>query len=492
MADAELPVQDRQHAHRAPRRGDQSVGDPCRRQAESVWSGGPQARQTGVNAPELNLSEDPVERIAADRRLAPRNDKPRRRCAEDGEHHFRRRAAGFERNDCPDGACKRLGRRADQTAAIETSLALKDEEQVGLSSPAKDDRNVSDESLQPRHHRQRGLAAPFLLRAPRIRNHQHRASGDARDVVRALDPRVAAFDSSRLLDVECLAGGDRSTVVDEEHAPDTFASCEGMGSRTADLTGAEDADSAHQSVGYLSWVSALKGKVAVVTGGSRGIGRAIADALLNQGASVVISGTNRGHLEAATKHLASHPGRMSAVQADVRSYTDVEALITTAVKEFGGLDILVNNAGVGVFNSVAETTVEEWHRVLDTNLSGVFYCCHAAIPHFRQRGGGWIINISSLASKNPFVNGGAYCASKSALNAFSETLMQEVRYDGIRVAYVLPGSVNTGFGGLSNTKSDWALMPEDVAQAVVDLVAFPARSLPSRVEIRPAQPPRKG
>jgi NADP-dependent 3-hydroxy acid dehydrogenase YdfG len=129
--------------------------------------------------------------------------------------------------------------------------------------------------------------------------------------------------------------------------------------------------------------------------------------------------------------------------------------------------------------------------VLDTNLSGVFYCCHAAIPHFRQRGGGWIINVSSLASKNAFVNGGVYCASKSALNAFSETLMQEVRYDGIRVAYVLPGSVNTGFGGLSNTKSEWALMPEDVAQAVVDLVAFPARSLPSRVEIRPAQPPRK-
>ena len=238
-------------------------------------------------------------------------------------------------------------------------------------------------------------------------------------------------------------------------------------------------------------MSALNGKVAVVTGGSRGIGLAIADALLGQGASVVISGTNKDHLEAATKKLASRSRSMSAVQADVRRYTDVDALMTTAVKEFGGLDILINNAGVGVFKSVAETTVEEWHRVLDTNLSGVFYCCHAAIPHFKERGGGWIINISSLASKNAFVNGGVYCASKSALNAFSETLMQEVRYDGIRVAYVLPGSVNTGFGGLSNTKSEWALMPEDVAQAVVDLIAFPARSLPSRVEIRPAQPPRK-
>ena len=239
-------------------------------------------------------------------------------------------------------------------------------------------------------------------------------------------------------------------------------------------------------------MSALAGKVAVVTGGSRGIGLAVADALARDGASVVISGTSQSHLDAAMKALAAHGRRVSAVQADVRRYTDVETLMSTAVADFGGLDILINNAGVGVFKPVAETTVEEWHRVLDTNLSGVFYCCHAAIPHMKRRGGGWIINISSLASKNAFVNGGAYCASKSALNAFSETLMQEVRYDGIRVAYVLPGSVNTGFGGLSNTKSEWALMPEDVARAVVDLVTFPARSLPSRVEIRPAQPPRKG
>jgi 3-oxoacyl-[acyl-carrier protein] reductase len=235
----------------------------------------------------------------------------------------------------------------------------------------------------------------------------------------------------------------------------------------------------------------LQGKVAVVTGGSRGIGFAIAEAFLRAGASVVISGSSRDHLDGATKKLASYSGRVSAVQADVRRYEDVEGMMATAARDFGGLDILINNAGVGVFKPVAETTVEEWHRVLDTNLSGVFYGCHAAIPHMKRRGGGWIINISSLASKNAFVNGGVYCASKSALNAFSETLMQEVRYDGIRVAYVLPGSVNTGFGGLSNTKSEWALMPEDVALAVVDLVAFPARSLPSRVEIRPAQPPRK-
>jgi 3-oxoacyl-[acyl-carrier protein] reductase len=240
-------------------------------------------------------------------------------------------------------------------------------------------------------------------------------------------------------------------------------------------------------------VSTLKEKVAVVTGGSRGIGLAIADAFLREGASVVISGSTTGPLDEAVKRLeATHPGRVAGIRADVRRYQDVEGLMSSAVSTFGGLDILINNAGVGVFKPVAETSVDEWHRVLDTNLSGVFYCCHAAIPQMKRRGGGWIINVSSLASKNAFVNGGAYCASKSALNAFSETLMQEVRYDGIRVAYVLPGSVNTGFGGLSNTKSEWALMPDDVARVVVDLVMFPARSLPSRVEIRPAQPPRKG
>ena len=240
-------------------------------------------------------------------------------------------------------------------------------------------------------------------------------------------------------------------------------------------------------------MNALAGKVAVVTGGSRGIGLAVADTFLREGAAVAISGTQRSHLDAAVKGLEEkHTGRVVGIQSDVRRYEDVEALMSAAVSRFGGLDILINNAGVGVFKPVAETSVDEWHRVLDTNLSGVFYGCHAAIPHMKRRGGGWIINVSSLASKNAFVNGGAYCASKSALNAFSETLMQEVRYDGIRVAYVLPGSVNTGFGGLSNTKSEWALMPEDVARAVVDLVTFPARSLPSRVEIRPAQPPRKG
>ena len=234
----------------------------------------------------------------------------------------------------------------------------------------------------------------------------------------------------------------------------------------------------------------LDGKVAVVTGGSRGIGLAIARGFLDRGANVVVAGTSESTVAAAARELGE---RVLAVRADVRSYADVEQLMTAATGRFGGIDALINNAGVGEFEPVATMSLEAWHRVFDTNLTGVFHCVRAALPHLRARGGGWIINISSLASTNPFANGAAYCASKAALNAFTESLMQEVRHDGIRVASVLPGSVSTEFMGHAPGAADtWKLAPEDVAEAVMDLMAHPARSLPSRVEIRPAQPPRKG
>jgi NAD(P)-dependent dehydrogenase (short-subunit alcohol dehydrogenase family) len=137
-------------------------------------------------------------------------------------------------------------------------------------------------------------------------------------------------------------------------------------------------------------------------------------------------------------------------------------------------------------------TADEWHRVMETNLTGVFYCCRAALPRLRARGGGWIVNISSLSSTGPFADGAAYCASKAGLNAFTEALMQEVRQDGIRVACVLPGSVRTEFSGRQPGADTWKLAPEDVARAIAELIAFPARSLPSRIEIRPSRPPGKG
>jgi 3-oxoacyl-[acyl-carrier protein] reductase len=232
------------------------------------------------------------------------------------------------------------------------------------------------------------------------------------------------------------------------------------------------------------------GKVAIVTGGSRGIGLAIARALVGRGASVVVTGTGEATVGAAARQLGE---RALGLRADVRKYDEVERLMTAAVERFGGIDALVNNAGVGVFEPVSTMSLESWQRVFDTNLTGVFHCVRAALPHLRARQGGWIINISSLASTNPFPNAAAYCASKAALNAFTESLMQEVRHDGIRVASVLPGSVRTGFMGHAPAESDtWKLAPEDVAEAVADLMAHRARSLPSRVEIRPAQPPRKG
>ena len=179
------------------------------------------------------------------------------------------------------------------------------------------------------------------------------------------------------------------------------------------------------------------------------------------------------------------------VRADVRNAEEATRAVEEAVATFGGLDILVNNAGIGSFVNVEDMTVDQWRSLIDTNVSGVFYCCHAAIPHLRRRGGGWIINISSLSAKNPFAGGAAYSASKAALNNFSEALMQEVRHDGIRVSYVMPGSVATDFGRGGAAKQDWALTSEDVAQVVMDLLAMPARSLPSRVELRPSRPPRK-
>ena len=235
---------------------------------------------------------------------------------------------------------------------------------------------------------------------------------------------------------------------------------------------------------------ALNGKVAFVTGGSRGIGLAIARALIAEGAQVAVTGKSAAHLSSARPEIErAGPGKVETLQADVRSYTDVERAIAGAVSRFGGLDIVINNAGVGIFADVADMSADQWKEVIDTNLSGVFHVCHAAIPHLRRRGGGFIINISSLAGKNAFTTGAAYCASKAGLNAFSEALMQEVRYDDIRVSYVMPGSVATGFSsGDASKGADWKIAPEDVAQVVLNLLQHPARSLPSRVELRPSKP----
>ena len=240
-------------------------------------------------------------------------------------------------------------------------------------------------------------------------------------------------------------------------------------------------------------MASLKNKVAIVTGGTKGIGRAIAEVLLGDGANVIICSRSQSDVEQSIEKFRSSGGeRIRGIPCDVATYHQVEHLIHHAVAQFGGIDILVNNAGVGIFGNVADLTTEQWRQVIETNLTGVFYCCHAAIPYLRQRGGGYIINISSLAGKNPFKGGSAYNASKFGLNGFSEAIMQDLRYDNIRVSYVMPGSVDTEFGG-SGEKGDtsWRLTPEDVAQVVIDLLHHDPRCLPSCVEMRPSKPPRK-
>jgi NAD(P)-dependent dehydrogenase (short-subunit alcohol dehydrogenase family) len=233
----------------------------------------------------------------------------------------------------------------------------------------------------------------------------------------------------------------------------------------------------------------LKGKTAIVTGGTKGIGRAIAAALVREGISVCIAARRQDEIDTAIKELG---GSTVGFVCDVRDYDQVKALIDHTVKELGGLDILVNNAGIGIFETVEETSPEDFRAVLETNLFGVFYCCHEAIPEMRRRGGGYIINISSLAGANPHPRMAAYNASKFGLNGFSEALMQEVRHDGIKVSYIMPGSVNTEFGGDSaSDEKSWQLTPEDIARVVTDLLHHDDRALPSRVEIRPSKPPKK-
>lgn len=238
----------------------------------------------------------------------------------------------------------------------------------------------------------------------------------------------------------------------------------------------------------------LNGKVAIVTGSTKGIGRAIAETLAREGMNLCVSARNEGEVERAVSELGdAGEGSVTGVVCDVRDYDEVRALFEHTVAEFGGVDVLVNNAGVGLFKSVEEMTPEDFRTVLETNLNSVFYCCHEAIPLMRMGGsGGYIINISSLAGANPHPRMAAYNASKFALNGFSEALMQEVRHDRIKVSYIMPGSVNTHFGGdVPSEEQSWQLQPADVARVVLDLLRHDERSLPSRIEIRPSMPPKK-
>ena len=233
----------------------------------------------------------------------------------------------------------------------------------------------------------------------------------------------------------------------------------------------------------------LSNKTAIVTGGTKGIGRAIAKSLIDAGASVAITARHQDEVTKAVTELNRRSrGMAKGFVCDVRDYNEVKSLFA----DVGAIDILINNAGVGIFSSVESMSVEDFRTVLETNVFGVFYCCHEAIPLMKQRGGGHIINISSLAGANAHPKMAAYNASKFGLNGFSEALMQEVRHDNIKVSYIMPGSVNTEFGGdeMSDQKS-WQLQPDDVAEVVMNLLSQASRALASRIEVRPSRPPKR-
>ena len=247
-------------------------------------------------------------------------------------------------------------------------------------------------------------------------------------------------------------------------------------------------------------IDPLSQSVCLVTGGTRGIGRAIAKMLALEGAQVVICGRDSGAVDTAVNELATETGgKVKGKAADVTNYEQVGELFKFVDSQFGGLDVLVNNAGVGVLRPISELSVQDWRTTIDTNLTGVFYCCREALFRFETRGGGYIVNISSLAGKNPFAGGAAYNASKFALTGFSEAVMMDTRSENVRVSYIMPGSVDTDFGrsraGSETTReigngSDWKIWPEDVAEIVRMLLLMPPRTLISRVEVRPAKPKR--
>ncbi|MGC4049025.1 MAG: SDR family oxidoreductase [Paludibaculum sp.] len=237
----------------------------------------------------------------------------------------------------------------------------------------------------------------------------------------------------------------------------------------------------------------LKGKTALVTGGSRGIGRAVVERLLEAGANVAFCARTQASVEQALEEIRSRNStfalKVAGRVADVGSEAQVRSLFEWLEMEFGVLDILVNNAGVGIFKDLAAMAPEEWQTVIGTNLTGVYNCCHHALPVLQKRGGGWIVNIASLAGKNAFAGGAAYNASKFGLCGMSEAILLDHRYEGVKVTTVLPGSVSTDFGRAG--KAEWKIGPEDVAETVAMILAMPDRTLVSHVEIRPSRPPKK-
>ena len=233
----------------------------------------------------------------------------------------------------------------------------------------------------------------------------------------------------------------------------------------------------------------LTGKTALVTGGSKGIGYSVAEVMVKEGMNVVVTSRHENEVkEAAAKLSQAGSGKASGVVCDARELDEQRSAVEQAVNEFGSLDVLIANAGVGNFAPVDEMTPEQWQDVIDINLTGVFYSVKAALPALKKSEG-YIITIASLAGTNFFAGGAAYNASKFGLVGFSQAIMLDLRKYGVKVSTIMPGSVATHFNDHTPSEEDaWKIQPEDIADMVMYLLHAPARTLPSKIEVRPSRP----
>jgi len=228
-------------------------------------------------------------------------------------------------------------------------------------------------------------------------------------------------------------------------------------------------------------------KVALITGGSKGIGYGVAEALLNAGYKVAITSRNQDGADQAAARLQGS-GEVLALAADVKDLASQEQAVQAVVNKWGQLDVLIANAGVGHFAPIDQMDAQSWLDTIDTNLTGVFYSVKASVEHIKKAQG-YIITISSLAGTNFFENGAAYNASKFGLTGFSQAIMLDLRKYGVKVSTIMPGSVATYFNDHEpdSDKDAWKIQPEDLGQLVLDLLNMPARTLPSKIEIRPSK-----
>ncbi|WP_136480190.1 SDR family oxidoreductase [Cognatitamlana onchidii] len=237
----------------------------------------------------------------------------------------------------------------------------------------------------------------------------------------------------------------------------------------------------------------MKNQVALITGGSKGIGYGIAEALLMQGVHVAVTSRSEEAAKNAAQSLNALglSGKAIGVMADVRDFKSQQNAVIQVLKSFGAINIVVANAGLGHFASIEDLSINQWNETIDTNLTGVFYSIKATVDALKASKG-YFITISSLAGTNFFAKGSAYNASKFGLTGFTQSVMLDLRQYGVKVSTIMPGSVSTYFNGNTPKEEDvWKIQIEDIGELVVDLIKMNPRTLPSKIEVRPTMPPRK-